>query len=118
MLKISTEINLKIRALKGKVLVTDLERGSRIINGIIIPDDDGKSEGIRPRWAKVYSVGEGVTEVSEGQWILIENLRWTRMLKVKEDDGSEIKVWGVEWPVAVLAASDEEPQTEIFSKWI
>lgn len=109
---------MKIRALKNKVLVSDLERGLRVINGIIIPDDNGKSEGIRPRWGKVYSVGEGIDEIHEGQWILIENGRWTRMLTVKDDSGVETRVWGVEWPQSVLMVSDEEPKTEIFSKWI
>lgn len=109
---------MKIKALKNKVLVSDLERGARIINGIIIPDDNGKSEGIRPRWGKVYSIGEGVEDIKEGQWILIENGRWTRMLKVKDDNGQETQVWGVEWPDSVLLVSDEEPKTEIYSKWI
>ena len=109
---------MKIKALPNRVLVTELERGMRVINGIIIPDDNGKSEGIRPRWGKVFSVGKGVKEVQEGQWILIENGRWTRMLTVKDDNGTEIKVWGVEWPASVLLVSDEEPETEIFSKWV
>lgn len=109
---------MKIKALKNKVLVSDLERGMRTINGIIIPDDNGKSEGIRPRWGKVYSVGEGIEEIKEGQWILIENGRWTRMLKVKDDAGNETQVWGVEWPESVLLVTDEEPNTEIFSKWV
>ena len=109
---------MKIKALPNKVLVTDLERGARVINGIIIPDDNGKSEGIRPRWGRVYSVGENVTDVKEGEWILVEHGRWTRTLTVKDDDGSEINVWGVEWPDAVLMASDEEPDTTIFSKWV
>lgn len=109
---------MKIKALPNKVLVTELERGMRVINGIIIPDDNGKSEGIRPRWGKVYSVGKGVKEIRAGQWILIENGRWTRMLTVKEDNGNETKVWGVEWPESVLLVSDEEPTTEIFSKWV
>ena len=104
---------MKVNALKGKVLVTDLERGSRMINGIIIPDDNGKSEGIRPRWGKVYSVGEDITDISVGQWILIENGRWTRMLKV-----DDIQVWGVEWPESVMLVSDEDPETAIFSKWV
>lgn len=108
-------IRVKAKALKGKVLVTDLERGSRIVAGIIIPDDNGKSEGIRPRWGKVYSVGEDITDISVGQYILIENGRWTRMLKVKEDDGSHTQLWGVEWPQAVMLVSDTEPETEIFS---
>lgn len=108
---------MKIKALKGKVLVTDLERGSRIVNGIIIPDDNGKSEGIRPRWGKVYSVGEDITDIVPGQWILIENGRWTRMLKVKQDDGTDTQVWGVEWPQSVMLVSDTDPEAVIFSQW-
>lgn len=106
-----------VKAMAGKVLVTDLERGSRVIGGIIIPDDNGKSEGIRPRWGRVYAVGEDITDVSPGQWILIENGRWTRMLKVKQDDGSHVQLWGVEWPKAVMLVSDSDPETAIFSQW-
>jgi len=108
---------MQAKALKGKVLVTDLERGSRLVNGIIIPDDNGKSEGIRPRWGRVYSVGEDVTEITAGQWILIENGRWTRMLKVKEEDGSYTQLWGVEWPKSVMLVSDEDPEMGIFSEF-
>ena len=108
---------MQVKAMPGKVLVTDLERGSRMIGGIIIPDDNGKSEGIRPRWARVYSVGEGVTEISPGQWILIENGRWTRMLKVEDELGEEIQLWGVEWPQSALLVSDEDPETRIFSNF-
>lgn len=103
--------------MKGKVLVTELERGSRIVNGIIIPDDNGKSEGIRPRWAKVYSVGEDITVIQPGQWVLIENGRWTRMLKIKEDDGSHTMLWGIEWPKAAMLVSDTDPESSIFSEF-
>lgn len=109
---------MKIKALKGKVLVTDLERGSRVVRGIIIPDDNGKSEGIRPRWGKIYSVGDDITDISPNQWILIENGRWTRMIRVKQDDGTEIHLWGVEWPDSVMLVSDTDPETEIYSSWI
>lgn len=109
---------MKAKALKGKVLVTDLERGSRVLRGIILPDDNGKSEGIRPRWGRVYSVGEDIKDISAGQWILIENGRWTRMLKVKDEDGSDIQLWGIEWPQSVMLVSDEDPETEIFSIFV
>ena len=109
---------MEIKALKNKVLVSDLERGSRIVKGIIIPDDNGKSEGIRPRWGKVYSIGENVDSINVGEWILIEHGRWTRAMKVTNDCGQTIQLWGVEWPESVLAVSDDEPDTEIYSKWI
>ena len=108
---------MKAQALKGKVLVTDLERGSRIINGIILPDDNGKSTGIRPRWGRVYSVGDGITEIKKDQWILIENGRWTRMLKIKDENNKEVQLWGVEWPQSVMLVSDTDPETAIFSQW-
>ena len=108
---------MKINALNGKVLVTELERGSRIINGIIIPDDNGKSEGIRPRWGKVYSVGTDITEVQPGQWVLVENGRWTRTLKIKQDNGEYVQVWGIDWPNAVMLVSDTDPDTRIFSEF-
>jgi co-chaperonin GroES (HSP10) len=109
---------MNIKAMKGKVLVTNLERGSRLVHGIIIPDDNGKSEGIRPRWGQVYSVGEDITDITAGQWILIEHGRWTRMLKIKQDDGSHVQLWGVEWPKAVSLVSDTDPEEAvIFSQW-
>jgi hypothetical protein len=109
---------MKINALKGKLLVTALEGGSRIINGIIIPDDNGKSEGIRPRWGQVYAAGEDITEVTTGQWVLVENGRWTRMVEVKDDNGERVKLWGVEWPQSVLLVSDEFPEeAAIFSQF-
>lgn len=108
---------MRIKALKNKVIVSNLEQGMRIVNGILIPDDNGKSEGIRPRWCQVYSVGEGVDDVREGQWILVEHGRWTRTLTVKDDRGENQHLWGVDWPEAVLMVSDDKPQTEIYSKW-
>jgi len=109
---------MKIKALRGKVLVTNMEGGLRTLNGIIIPDDNGKSEGIRPRWAQVYCVGEGVTEIKPGQWILIEHSRWTRAMKLKDDNGNDFKVWGVEYPESVIFVSDDKPtNTNTFSKF-
>jgi co-chaperonin GroES (HSP10) len=108
---------VKIRPLKGKVLVTDLERGARVVNGIIIPNDDGQSRGIRPRWGKVYGVGPDIKEIKVGQWILMEHARWTRMIKITDDDGTELQLWGVDWPAAVMLVSDEDPETAIWSKW-
>lgn len=106
---------MKVKALPGRVLVTDLERGSRIVRGFILPDDNGKSEGIRPRWGRVHSVGEGVTDIKVGQWVLTENGRWTRMLKIKQEDGSDLQLWGIEYPKSVMLVSDTDPDMEIFS---
>ena len=109
---------MQLKALKNKVLVSDLERGDRIVRGIIIPNDNGRTEGIRARWAKVYSVGSSISDISVGQWILIEHARWTRSVTIKNEDDTNLELWQVEYPASVLAVSDEFTETEIFSKWI
>ena len=109
---------MRIRALPGKVLVTEIEKGMRFINGFWIPNDDGKSEGIRPHWAKVYAVGSDIEDIHAGQWILIEHARWTRMMEIEDDAGQKLQLWGVDYPASVLCVSDEEPtNVAIFSKW-
>jgi len=65
-------------------------------SGIIVTSDDGKSEGIKPRWAKVYSVGKAQTTIKAGDWILIEHGRWTRSLKVQDSSGSIVELRRVE----------------------
>ena len=43
-----------IRAIRDHVIVTDMKFEERISQGgIIIPNDDMKNSGIRPRWGRV-----------------------------------------------------------------
>lgn len=69
--------------------------------GLIIKDkiDDVK----RPRWAKVLVTGPKVKYVTKGQYILIENLRWTNALEY----GNE-KFWKTN-ESEVIMVSDDEP---------
>lgn len=100
---------MKIKALKSKVLVTTIERGQqKLSSGIIIPDDDGKDSGIRNRWAQVYSVGEDITDITPGQWILVDHGRWSRGVEVKDEDES-FMVYQIDWPDGALLVSDEKP---------
>jgi co-chaperonin GroES (HSP10) len=47
-----------LRAVADKVLVHNMHFGGQTLaSGIILRDDDKKSEGIKPRWAQVYSIG-------------------------------------------------------------
>lgn len=95
-------------ACKGKVLVTELEHGERkTAGGIVLTSDDGKIRGIRCRWAKVYSVGEDITDIKEGQWILIDHGRWSRTIEI---DGIQLNL--VDYPAAVSLVSDEDPRTK------
>jgi len=77
-------------------------------SGLIIGNDDGKTRGIYPRWAKVYSKGPTNTDPYEvGQWILIEHGRWTRGISLETADG-EIEIRMVETE-SILAYADEKP---------
>jgi co-chaperonin GroES (HSP10) len=99
------------RAVGNRVLVTDMYFGEqKTKGGIIINDDDGKTRGIYPRWAKVYSKGpDNKDDYEIGQWILIEHGRWTRAMLI--DDGhSEKEVRMVE-AESILAYSDEKPES-------
>ncbi len=81
-----------LRPIRDKVLVTNLERGERTTaGGIVLLDDDGKSEGIRPRWCQVYAVGPEQTDVEVGQWIVVEHGRWT--------EGQDITLAGQDEPI-------------------
>ncbi|RYD67983.1 MAG: hypothetical protein EOP83_01740 [Verrucomicrobiaceae bacterium] len=96
---------------KDRVFVTDMESGNKVTQGgIIIMDDDKKNEGIRDRWAKVYSVGPDVTDLEPGQWILIKHGRWTPGIKLEGPDGADLKVWLIEYPEAVLCIGEDVPE--------
>lgn len=99
----------KLIACKGKVLVSNLDSGEQKTSaGIIIGDDDGKLRGIRSRWAKVYSVGEDITDIKAGDWILIEHGRWSRTILL---DGIALNL--VDYPKGVLCAADEKPKNYV-----
>jgi len=100
----------KPRAVGNRVLVTDMHFGEqKTDSGIILGSDDGKTRGIYPRWAKVYSKGpQNKDEYEVGQWILIEHGRWTRGLKIETDEG-EIEIRMVDSD-CILAYSNEKPE--------
>lgn len=101
---------MSYKALPDRVLVSNFQKGERKVNGIILPNDDGKSHGIRSRWAQVYSVGDKVTDVKEGEWVLIQHGRWTRGVDVNVE-GRDITLWQVDYPDGVLAVSDKPYET-------
>jgi len=99
----------KLTACKGKVLVTNLDSGEqKTAAGIIIGDDDGKLRGVRSRWAEVYSVGEDITDIQVGEWILIEHGRWSRTIYI---EGTALNL--VDYPKSVLCAAPEKPKNYV-----
>jgi co-chaperonin GroES (HSP10) len=104
----ATNVIKGIIPIKDHVIVTDMDFGNRkLSSGIVLLNDDGKSEGIRPRWAKVYKVGPKQVDVKEGQWVFVEHGRWTRGLKV-EIDGEQFIVRRVD-ASSIIGVQDDAP---------
>lgn len=99
----------KIVPIKDHILATDMEFGEmKTKAGIILRSDDGKSEGIKPRWCKVWSIGPEQQEIKIGDWILVEHGRWTRGVKVIVEDGSEIEFRRID-SAGIIGVSDQPP---------
>lgn len=106
-----TSIVKDIFPLRDHVIVTDMNfEGRKLASGIMLLGDDGKTEGIRPRWAKVFKIGPDQSEVAIGQWVLIEHGRWTRGLKV-EMNGDTFVVRRID-PACIIMVQDEEPEAD------
>jgi co-chaperonin GroES (HSP10) len=104
-----------IQPIGKRVLVYKMRFGDiKTKGGLILLDDDGKEQGIHPRWGRVYAVGAKQEDVSLGQWILIAHGRWTRGMIV-EKDGVKEEVRMVD-EKDILLVSDEEPQEEILKQ--
>ena len=97
-----------IQPLGDHIIASGLAFGQRTLqSGIVLLGDDGKTDGIRPRWCKVYKIGPEQKDVKVGQWILVEHGRWTRNMYL-EIDGEEIALNRID-PTAVMMVSDDEP---------
>ena len=108
--KHTAKVNV-IQAIKDHVIVRDMHFGERnLSSGVILLNDDEKTAGIRPRWARVYSVGPDQKDVKPGQWVLIEHGRWTRGLTV-DVKGEEIVIRRAD-PKCIIFVSDTEPDID------
>ena len=82
----------QFKAIGSHVIVCDMTFDERITHsGIVLPNDDMKSAGIRPRWAKIYAVGpeQKDPELQVGRWICISHGRWTRGVNIEDDSGKK-----------------------------
>jgi len=104
----------KLRALHDHVLVEDMNfSGRQLTSGIILPSDNGKSSGIRPRWGRVYAVGSEHRDVQVGQWICVAHGRWTRGVEILDRDGPRT-IRRID-PQDILLVSDQEPDDDTMS---
>ena len=80
-----------LRPIRDHVLVTEMNFDQKLTSfGIIIQKLDMKSEGIHPRWGKVYAVGPEQKDVKVGQYIMVAHGRWTRGIKIKDNTGEHV----------------------------
>lgn len=102
------DIEGEIKPLRDSVIVTDMSfEGRQLQSGVILLGDDGKTDGIRPRWAKVYAIGPEQRDVVPGQWVLIEHGRWSRGVQIRKE-GQEFTIRRAD-PKAIIFVTNEEP---------
>jgi len=105
-----------LKFFRDHVIVSEMSFEDRITNGgIILVNDDKKSAGIRPRWAKIYGLGPDQTDpqYAIGKYILISHGRWTRGITVETPSGKQT-LRKVD-PNDILLVSDEPMYDETMS---
>lgn len=99
------------------VIATEMNfEGRTLSSGVILLNDNGKSDGIRPRWGRVYAVGPEQTEIKVGDWICVAHGRWTRGLDIEDETGKKT-VRRID-PKDIMLVSDELPNDDTISTTI
>lgn len=95
--------------LRDKVFLSDINfEEETSAGGIVLASDNGKGQGIKPRWGRVWAVGPEQQDVKVGEWILMEHARWTREFQHETEDGTVTKLHMADLN-AMLMSTDEKP---------
>jgi hypothetical protein len=104
----------QFQAIRDWVICTDMNfEGRTLSSGIILMGDNGKSQGVRPRWGQVYAVGPDQHDVKVGDWICVAHGRWTRGLDIEDEHGKKT-VRRID-PKDIMLVSDELPSDDTMS---
>ena len=104
----------QLHPLNDSVIVSDMNFEERLSSGgIVLLTDNGKSTGIRPRWARVYAVGPDQHNIRIGSWVCVEHGRWTRGIDIEDEHGKQT-LRRVD-PKDIMMESDELPDDVTFS---
>jgi co-chaperonin GroES (HSP10) len=96
-----------IKPLHNRVLAELLGLDQRVTaSGIIIAGENGKDRGIRPRWARVVLVGEGIDWCEPGQYVLVAHGRWSRQFEC-EHAGEKLKLVHLDNKECLIVTDDE-----------
>ena len=95
-----------IRALPNHIICRNGDFGNQVSQGgIIVRSSIGKAHGIGPRWFQVHCVGENIHWLTPGEWVLVDNGRWTQGFEYQNE-----RYWRVD-PEGCLMTADEKPAT-------
>lgn len=99
----------KIVPLRDNVLVSHMDFGfEQTKSGIVLMSDDGKTQGIHPRWGKVWAIGPEQQDIKIGEWVCVEHGRWTRTIEFEtENETIELRMVDTK---SILMTSDEKPE--------
>lgn len=104
-----SKIKGTVSPLRDKVFVTAIEFGDEVTSsGLILKSDNGRGEGIHPRWGQVWAIGPDQHDVKIGEWILMEHARWTREMEYENADGTIAKIYMADLN-GMMCAADEKP---------
>jgi co-chaperonin GroES (HSP10) len=103
------KVNGQLFPLKDKIFVCDMHFDEEVTDsGIVLQSDNGKGEGVHPRWCRVWAIGPEQTDVEVGEWLLLEHARWSRGVTHVAQDGKETEVRMAD-NNAILLVSDVKP---------
>ena len=96
------------------VIATEMNfEGRTLSSGVILLGDNGRADGIRPRWGQVYAVGPEQTDIKVGNWICVAHGRWTRGLDIEDESGKRT-VRRID-PKDILLVSEDLPNDDTVS---
>lgn len=77
-----------VKALPNKILAEMIDRPDgykKTKTGIFLNDQDATTDAIRPRWFKVYSVGEEIDWIKKDQYVYVAHGRWSNGVKINDN---------------------------------
>lgn len=104
----------QFQPIRDWVIATEMNfEGRTLSSGVILLNDNGKADGIRPRWGRVYAIGPDQTDIKIGDWICVAHGRWTRGLDIEDETGKKT-VRRID-PNDILLVSDTLPDDDTIS---
>lgn len=99
----------KVKAFGDRILAIMVDKPTgfkKSRSGLLIADKDMDQGSIRPRWFKIYDVGEQIDWVSPEQYVLVAHGRWSNGITYGDSDEKIYLLDNKE----LLAVSEDKPE--------